>query len=342
MNTSQANPTIRFYKHYESEIAKVRNDLFKQLNGVTPEFSNEVRKLFEQKLKANDFRPPLGELFPWIINDLTSMNKSSTHPIATSWFAVYLYTLFLDEFVDTKRILKPEIFLAGAALAKIGFTNLAKIVKGSKYESLVDEVLNESVAYQLKDVQKQKTFAQNEEKEEYSLGKNKIIFACAGALAAECSEHQDLIIELTKSLLLSFQYLDDIADFDEDFKNENYTVLLNGLHGKRNEILNNISKISSHRVILSELILDGSLQRVTEKLIQLLNNSLLLMNKFKVNKLNNNIEAYALFFSLTYSIKQLNTDLKEISSSYRNMSDDFRDLILDKVEQHIKYIAQST
>jgi hypothetical protein len=336
------NPTLRFYSEYENNISAVRNDLFEQLYKIAPEFSVEVRKLFEEKLKANDYKPPLGELFPWIIKDLTSMEDSKTHPIATSWFSIYLYTLFLDEFVDTQKVLKPEIFLAGAALAKIGFTNLSKIVKGSKYELLVDKALNDSVAYQLKDVQKQKTSANDQEKEEYSLGKNKIIFACAGAMAAECSDHQDLIIELTKSLLLSLQYLDDITDINEDFVNENYTVLLNGLQGRRNFILEGFSRFSSHRVILSELIINGSLLRVTEKLIHLLESSLILMNKFRYKNLHSNIEAYTLFFSITYSIKQLNKILVENGAEFKSMGNEARMAILDLVESHIKMLAQST
>jgi len=184
MNNMQSNPSLRFFNTFENEILSVRNELFHQLEQMTPEFSVEVRNLFEYKLKNNDNKPPLGELFPWIIKDLINLDTQLTKNISVSWFAVYLYTLFLDEYVDYKKPIKSEMLLAGSVLAKIGFMNLSKIVKGTEYEAIVDEALNESVLYQLRDVQKQKTNESIIEKEEYSLGKNKVILACAGALAA--------------------------------------------------------------------------------------------------------------------------------------------------------------
>ena len=341
MNNMQSNPSLRFFNTFENEILSVRNELFHQLEQMTPEFSVEVRNLFEYKLKNNDNKPPLGELFPWIIKDLINLDTQLTKNISVSWFAVYLYTLFLDEYVDYKKPIKSEMLLAGSVLAKIGFMNLSKIVKGTKYETIVDVALNESVLYQLRDVQKQKTNESIIEKEEYSLGKNKVILACAGALAASSSKHQEFIIKFTNSLLLSLQYLDDITDFEEDFYNENYTVLLHNMTDIKTKFLLTKASKSSYRILLSQLIINGSLERVTAKLNQLLSNSVILIEQLSEKRLES-LNSYILFITLKHSINTLNNLLNHEAKIFQELPKHKQEIILDKVEQHIKYIAQST
>lgn len=341
MNPINLNPSSRFFHVYEKDILLVRENLFNQLEKITPEFSHEVRSLFEYKLKNNDYRPPLGELFPWIIKDLTNMDSKVTNRISLGWFAIYLYTLFLDEFVDYKKNIKPEIFLAGSILAKIGLTNLSKIVNGTKYEEMIDHALNESALNQLRDVQKQGTSESLFEKEEYSSGKNKIIYACAGAFAASNSKYDNFIIEFTKSLLLSLQYLDDIADIEEDYFNNNYTVLLHDINDEKTKQLFIKNSSVSYRLILSQLIDNGSLERVTEKLYELLSRSIFLIDKI-LNIDKTKLESYIFFTTLNDSIKSLNSYLNIQTKNFRMLENKKREIILDQVEQHIKYIAQSS
>lgn len=341
MKSIKNNPSFRFFNFYQSQIQEVRNSLFSQLEEISPDFSSEIINLFEDKLRNNDNKPPLGELFPWIIKDLTSMRTATVKKISIGWFAIYLYTLFLDEYVDDKKPIKPEVFLAGSILAKIGLTNLTKIVKGTKYESLVDKSLNESALYQLRDVRKQNTKGQLNEKEIYSAGKNKIIFACAGALAASNSKHSKFIIQLTNSLLLSLQYLDDIADFEEDFLNSNYTVLLHNIDDVKVKSLFSKTNNTSYRILLSQLIVNGSLERVTTKLSDLFSNSIHLIKQLD-KKVISKTESYILFKDLIFLIDSLNQLLKSKAVYFPSMSKFAQEDLLNQVEQKIKYIAQSS
>lgn len=338
MNNTLINPTILFYKSYEKNISETREALFNDLSRISSEFGNEARMILDAKLKSNNNIPLLGELFPWIIKDLINADSKMTHNISVGWLAIYLYTLFLDEYLDNPKQLQPEKFLTGSLLASTGLIRISRFTNNTPYEKYIEDALSFSAKNQHLDLLFQNEKADLNFKESYSEGKNHVILACAGALAAKNSCHSDFIIQFTEKLLLTLQYLDDICDYQKDFVEKNFTVLLSDTFQNRPDFTRTL-KTYSNRELLSELIKTGSLVRVLNKIITLLNQSMLLISN------NNKIEKNAsveLFYTLYYNCQSLSNYLKENQDQFEFLPLKSQAIILDKVEKYITIIAQSS
>lgn len=335
------NPVNIFYANYKSQILGVRNSLFSELELVSKDFSEEARKILDQKILSNNNLPLLGELFPWIIRDLIKSEHSSTHKISVGWLAIYLYTLFLDEYVDNPNIISSKKFITGSLLAKSGLLKISRITNNTPFENYVDDALSYSALNQSLDVTlRNKVTKSIDAKENYSKGKNYILLACAGALAAENSKYSNFITEFTESLLLSLQYLDDITDYKEDFYSGNLTVLLNEAF-KENQIFLEKSKNVSNDALLSELISTGALQRTLEKILHLLNKSMKIIDENHLTD-NSDNSAIRLFFALKINISTFIEFLKTNCIKFKNLPEESKKYILDESRRKIGIIAQST
>jgi hypothetical protein len=337
MNTI-INPVVSFYKSYEKNINKVRSTLFDDLENISTDFATEARKILEEKLSENNQRPLLGEIFPWIICDLINANAKTTHKISVGWLAIYLYTLFVDEYVDSPKKFSATKFITGSILAKTGLLEMSKFTHKTQFAKYIDNAFSFSAHNQLLDTKFQSTVSGINEKTKYSEGKNYVVLACAGVLASQNSKHSKFIIKFTQTLLLALQYLDDIADYKEDFKQNNYTVLLSDTF--RNTELSKFKNFSNKR-LLEELLITGSLQRVVEKIQQLLNQAIIYIqeNNDDVDSKKASID---LFISLHASISVFNRFLKTECKYYKELPAEKRKYILDRTEKYIPIIAQST
>lgn len=340
MESIITNPSITFFESYESDINRVRESLFSELDGISSKFGVEARNLLKEKLKSNKDKPLLGELFPWIIKDLVEAETDSTHQISVGWLAIYLYTLFLDEFVDDPKPISINKFMTGAALAKTGFLKLSRFTSNTAYEQYIDEAFSFSLYNQNLDVLFQKNTSQGAVKESYSAGKNYVLLSCAGALAAQNSKYGDFITKFSQSLLLSIQYLDDISDFREDFSEGNFTVLLDDVF-KNNPLFQMELNRITNKELLEELIVTGALQRVINKTQLLLSQSinLIIENNLETHSKKSSIE---LFKSLQFYVSSFNIFLTNNSKHFRYFSQAKQKSILDKVEKYIAIIAQSS
>lgn len=338
MNNTSSNPSIYFYRNYEGSILRTRESLFAELDGISSDFGNEARKILKDKLLSNNNNPLMGELFPWIIKDLINADNETTHKISVGWLAIYLYTIFLDEYVDNPKPIETTKFIAGSILAKTGLLKISHLTNNTPYDSFIDKAFSFSAKNQQLDSKFQNKITDIDFKEKYSEGKNHIVLVCAGALASQNSQHAEFITEFSKHLLLTLQYLDDIADYKEDFEAKNYTVLLNEAFKSHPYFLNSQKTITS-RELLSELIITGALQRVIQKVITLLDQSILLLSQ---NNLTITKSAAEFFYSLQAQCQAINIHLKKYQSKFKNLSLEKRDFILDNIEERIAIIAQSS
>lgn len=332
------NPTKSFYDHYRSDIYFVRSSLFDEISNISTDFGKEAKKILTQKLAENDNRPLLGELFPWIICDLIKADKRQTKDISIGWLAIYLYTLFVDEYVDEPKVFSSSKFITGSLLLKTGLLNLSFNTSNKKYKKFIDDAFSFSAKNQQQDVIGQKSSNRSKSKVRYSEGKNYVVLACAGALASQNSKHSAFILNFTKKILLSLQYLDDIADLKKDFDSQNYTVLLSGLS---KEFLSLSSKKVTRFDLISELIRNGSLLNVLIKLETLLKQSVALLKETQgAAKIHG--KASELFYSLFVSIQHFRKYLSKEARDFEFLPNDQQKIIVDNVEKYIPIIAQST
>ncbi len=338
MGKQIVNPSFIFFDSYEDHILKTRQSLFKELNYISPVFKREAVLILENKIKAGNNTPLLGELFPWIISDLINANKNTTQDVSVGWLAIYLYTLFLDEHLDDPRPINPNKFLTGSLLAKTGILTLSKFTNNSPYEKYVEKAFSYSAKNEHLDVQNQTKNIDLGIKEKYSKGKNYIVLACAGALASQNCKYGKFITQFTETLLLTLQYLDDIADFVEDFNSANYTVILNDAF-KENPRFSTLLNNMSRKELLMELIVSGALERSLTKIISYLNQSLLLISRTKTDQNRPSVE---FIYGILFHCKDLHNLIKMNRPYFETYSTFKKSEFLDKVETNLTIIAQST
>ena len=224
------NPSFYLFTEHKKDILSTRESLFSFLEKKAPSMSLAVKNILERKLEQTqiDELPLMFELFPWIIKDLTGLSWRKTHEVSINWLAVNLYISFLDDHLDSKIEIKADEFLGASLLSQKGLINLFKIVSGTKFEKLFTDSLFNAANFQLEDViDRAMVTKTNLEKSKSASGKNQILIACAGALAASKEDHSEFIIRLTNKILIVVQFLDDLADVESDLKHNNITVLLN-------------------------------------------------------------------------------------------------------------------
>ncbi len=340
MHRETASPSTIFFENYKDNILECRSTLFKELDSISPQFANEARLILETKLKSSN-NPQLGELFPWIIKDLTGSDTLVTHRISVGWLAIYLYTLFLDEYVDNPKPLSSTKFIAGSLLAKTGLLKISRFTYNTPFENFVENALTYSAVNQHLDVQFQKKNTEIDFKKKYSEGKNYIVLACAGALAAQNSKYSEFIIQFTKRLLLTFQYLDDLGDYYSDFNNNNYTVLLNDAF-KHSPDYSKLSKSYSKNEILSILIESGALKRVVNKVVEMLDQSIALISENNLFNSSNEKSSIKFLSDLRFQCDTLDKHLISLSSAYKSLPRIRKGIILDKIERQLIIIAEGT
>ena len=334
------NPASLFYKDQEKNVMSVRQSLFSSLEKKSPMLGVAAKGILQRKLnQANQKNlPMMFELFPWLIRDLTCLSWKKTHEISINWLAIYLYVSFIDEHLDLKTEIKPEEFLGASILAQKGLINLFKIVNGTKFEKLFKDSLLDSANFQLVDVLEQaKVTEEKFEKAKSASGKNKILIACAGALAATKESDSRFIIDFTKKILLAVQYLDDLADFEDDLKQKNITVLLNEVAKKRNLDLKQIKKIE----LVYELIISGSLLNVISKIEKSLLTSIVLIDS-NANKKKGYNPSYRFFTSLYLEVLMLRTLLENNQNNFKELPSKSKKRIIEKVERAITKIYLHT
>lgn len=332
-------PTNVILSGYETDLINTREALFMELEEISSEFANEARHILSEKIESNHAKPLLGEIFPWLIQDLVRGDINTTKKISVGWLAIYLYTLFIDEYIDNPKPLDSTRFIAASLLAKMGLIKLSKHTNNSKYEKHFDDAFVKSAYYQNLDVKFQRQVTSIEFKESYSEGKNYILLACAGAIASENSKHGDLIIAVTKSMLLAFQYLDDLADYKDDFNLKNITYLLNDFF-KTKQLNDRGYESIKKEELLSQLISSGSLERVVDKVEKLLIQSLILINQ--VNNESNESYAAQFLSELYLNIGSFNVFLKEKCFLFELKSKEEQNALLAQTEKHIYIVSQST
>ncbi len=225
LTQERISPAEKLLAHHKSNVAATRQLLLDEIGKIDPVFREIVKELLAKRIRTSP-TPPLGELIPWILSDVGGIEPEKSFKIATGWVALYLYATILDDQIDKSSAPRPEEILTGAALFQFGLSTLRKFTQGSRYDAYFENALYRALSYELQDAAGRSDINDIKRKSECSERKNSGILACAAAFAAVTEGRLDYLIEFTESLLLAFQYLDDIADREDDLKSGNITVLL--------------------------------------------------------------------------------------------------------------------
>jgi len=273
--------------------------------------------------------PHLFEIFPWLLRDLTNLDHSKSREISINWLALYLYVSFLDDHLDKGSNINPDEFIAASVLAQTSLINLFKIVDNTKYEDLFKECLIRSAKFELQDVIEQSlVYNDSFTKSESASGKNAILLACAGAIAASNEKDSDFIIEITRELLLCVQLLDDITDFEEDFRQGNITIPLNDFF--REIKPSNFSK----NTMLEFMLQSDSLFKILDRIEISLTKVVDLIHTCCLNIHQTN-PALQYFLAMLNKVSQLKLYIESIEGSFENLSTNIKETIRTEFESKL-------
>lgn len=334
------NPTSSLSRSKMASIISSRNMVISNLEKTSNSLGEGGRKILLRKLNSSA-SPPIGELIPWILKDLFNIPNSRVKAVAIGWLEIYLYTTLIDDLLDNKRVAEPDELLAGSLMFHDGVLRLSKMVAGTKYESVLKKSLHKAAEYQLLDVTENSNFNPSL-KEKIAEGKNLILLACAVALASGPQKKQSRMIDFTKSIILGLQYLDDITDWEEDYKNGNFTKLLAIAHSRLERSSGgtlNINKSMPKNEVFAVLIKTGALSDLLKQTNEIITTSILMATS------NNNISLTETHHFFNKLLELTNLAIQEVEAVRNIIEIPFSDnqiSYLEKPELAIRKIAQSS
>lgn len=247
-----------FLQEHRSEMLATRASLLSQLEETSLPLARVVERLFEARDKLDP--PAVGEAWPWLVADLANLSNEKVRDVAKAWLALYTYALLLDETCDESGAnTDPSTALAGALLFESGVGDFYELTHGSRWHYVARRGLRDAIRYQETDVRDAGNIRNLGSKRKAAAGKNTGFVLCTAALAATNKIDGDVLDRFARSVLLAFQHLDDIADFEVDWRSRNFTpILVSG----GDQVMKLDPKGHSKREVLIALISSGALQSV--------------------------------------------------------------------------------
>jgi hypothetical protein len=330
METISKNPSLILSNTYNDLVLEIRLNIKNKLGAISKDCMQCFEDFIWAKIDARSTShlPALGELYPWLINDLVNGQVKRTSKVAVAWYAYYYHCLMLDELMDNDSCRNSPIYsITSALLAKYGLTEMLCISSSLQYQTNICESVDMAFTQQMIEIEHRKDiWASLELRKECSVGKNRLIYFCAHALAEVYPNNQILIFELTHALLGIAQYLDDLLDYEEDFERGNITVLFHEF------AKSGLLKDSNSNSILELLIASGQLQEYL----------LLIRNKVEkissvICKIDQSSNSLGRIF-----IEQLHARVNEFISILSNQPNKIDEYYLSKIREQIQVVGQLT
>lgn len=325
------NPAFEFFKFTERNIVSTRLEVIDHVKRRSTALLGGTEALIRKRLETSEI-PVLGELVPWLLADLFDLDNTEVKEIATAWLKVYLYTCFIDDALDEKKQLVPSEALAASILFQEGSATLFKLVANTRYEELLRNSFYVSAEGELLDIEEQSSISGH--KAISAEKKNFVFLACAAALAARAEQGGERIVEFSDAILLGWQYLDDIADWEHDYNYGNHTKLLSDAF----QIIT-AGKEKLHRAeLLRVLVLSGALSSLLRETTQIIEKGVLVA----IQNVESNTSAGGLFLlTLLDLVKSAESVVVEAERQlHLPACNEHR--VLGRVESSLKKIAQSS
>ena len=252
---AREHPAHSFLRAHEHDMRQARAELLIELRKASRPLARTVLRVLRTRVNLNP--PAVGEGWPWLVGDLANLPALQVHAIAKAWLALYLYALALDKTCDDREAIPtPLDVLGGALLFEIGVGDFCTITAGSEWQAVARDSFRTAIRHQEADVRLSRDTSDLRVKCESAAGKNSGFRMCTAALAATTAIDGRVLDDFAQSILLAFQHLDDIADFEIDWRCDNYTPLL--VRGK--SALARLETANAGRLdILAALVRSGAL-----------------------------------------------------------------------------------
>lgn len=336
------NPVWALFERKERGIYETRDRLFEKLSACSTELSHVVSTFFDEKRRTSP-SPLLGELMPWVLEDICDTDNSVTRHIAVGWLALYLYLILIDTDADTGADPNPDRVLAGMLLWTTGLTQFYELVANKCVQTKISSSIGHAIASQYSDIHDTSPNNDLEYKAHYASGKNYCLVALANVFEAAKGSRSNLAVPFIRDLLLPIQYLDDISDWREDLRAGSYTVLLSRAltvarqpSGKAS-----LGYADDDMIALRSLVSSGALGSTVTEIERQLSQALVSGN-IRNHSSNDVTPTASYFLDLYTTVSSVGREINTAEESLRLCAEKDVLAILDPVRRSIAKIAQTT
>jgi hypothetical protein len=261
-------------------IRRSRHAFLTQLSATPKIVRQDLTRHYRERIRRAKGKPLLGEYAPWLLADLLSIqNPVALNAISLPWMHLYAYTLTIDDVLDRPGSnTNAPLIVASGLLLQRGLSGLCQALpRSDKVRVQLDKYFLESAAAVMTELRLHRGRVQSFSKRDVSeVGKKvSLLKLCASCLliADNRSGEDDAVLAPVGFLATGMQLLDDMADWEEDWKQGAFSSLLS-------DALKGLRKLGIARAeapeslkrseLLLGLVMTGSLEKSLRKALDCL------------------------------------------------------------------------
>lgn len=241
----------------------------------TPIIADRIRYLAAQSLEKKPI-DRVGELFPHMLNEIAQISADDFKRIGVAWYGIYLYSMIIDGRMDAHKSLSASESLASTFMLTKCINDVKDLIPGDAEKQEFINLLNDSFIGQFEDYIAGKNYTS--QKADTSYKKNSYLTALAVAFSALSREDNNVVC-FTRNVVLALQYLDDVTDYVEDYKQGNHSVLLQKAFGKKLENTDDVNEIE----LLCILVKSGALRDILEDTVTSIDMAFMALSDKSIN-----------------------------------------------------------
>jgi hypothetical protein len=197
----------------------------------------------------------VGELLPQMLNEIAEIDPENFKKIGAAWYGIYLYSMIMDQKMDLQGKLSADDSMASAYMLNRCINDVRDLIPDQNTKHEFVALLEDSIVGQLEDYAAGKDF--NSSKADTSIKKNAYLMALAVAFSSIAKKDNN-VVGFTRNIVLAIQYLDDVTDYLEDYRQGNHSVLLQKAFGLKSEKPINLDEVE----LLCALVNSGALEEI--------------------------------------------------------------------------------
>ena len=255
---------------FAAQAILCREAFFRDLEHLPDELHEVVVNNYNERVARCQGKPMLGEYIPWFLADMIPLkNRDMLQAIAPAWLGLYTYTIFMDDLLDITG--KPDagpLLLASGLLLQRGLSNLYQALPpGAANRAQISSFWLAAANAVLKELQHHKGQLQSFNEEDInSLGeKVSLLSLCASCIlvADGYEDVSDGVLKPVEAFATGMQLLDDMTDWEEDWRSGNFTHILTRTFSflrYEGEVIDPKSADLTSSEVLTAIVLTGSLE----------------------------------------------------------------------------------
>lgn len=220
---------------FDQKVAASRKEFLSNVKSLPAPLDEVVIRNYTRRLNRTKSKILLGEYAPWFFADIAGIeNEDAVAKFVQSWLNIYSYIIFVDDTIDRKDVPDRDLLIIAAGLLlQRGLSALYGIVKHHSKEDLrdaVDRSLTQAAAAATKEVRRRGVWWRGYSRAELTTLGHKVaaLKLCAYCLRKTGSflDASNLNTDGIDAFSTGMQLLDDVTDWEEDWRARIYTYPL--------------------------------------------------------------------------------------------------------------------